>query len=377
MARLVPRVAAPVIPVAAPRAHVERRATHPWAWWGWAIGAAAAVSLTHNLALIMLVCVAVITVVMARRSDAPWAHSMGIYVGLALVIVVMRLLFQITIGGMRYGRVLFTLPQLELPSWMAGIRIGGPVTLEGLVYTAADAGRLGAMIICLGAANALANPRRALRSVPSALHEVSTALVIALSVAPQLVESLFRIRRARRLRGGSVRGLSAVAGLVVPVLQDAIERSMNLAASMESRGYGSTRDHRRAGRLGGFAMLASLALLGFGAFALLSIPDAALAGAGSLAAGTVAAVIAMRSSGKQLAVTHYRPDPWRAREFVTLAAGLAAVGLAITLGQVAPKVLTPAAQPASWPAFHPLMVAIIAAILAPLAVSTRPGAGES
>ena len=56
------------------------------------------------------------------------------------------------------------------------------------------------MLICLGAANALANPRRLLRSMPPALHEVSTAVVVAMSVFPQLAESFVRVRRARRLR---------------------------------------------------------------------------------------------------------------------------------------------------------------------------------
>lgn len=354
-----------------------RRSTHPWAWWCWAIGAAAAVSLTHNLLLIVTVCAAVLTVVMVRRSDAPWARAMGIYVTLAIVIVAVRMLFQITIGGIRYGRVLFTLPQLRLPDWMAGIRLGGPVTLEGLVYTAADAGRLGAMIICLGAANALANPKRALRSVPSALYEVSTALVIALSVAPQLVESLLRIRRARRLRGGTVKGLRGLGALIIPVLQDSIERSMSLAASMESRGYGSTRDQARVGRGAGFAMLASLALLCFGAFALLSIANGAVMGVVALIAGALAAVIALRASGKRLAVTRYRPDPWRGREYVTAACGLAVVIVTVQLGVIAPKVITPPAQPATWPGFNPLMVVIIGLILVPIAVTTTPTAGEA
>ncbi|MFC2689394.1 MAG: hypothetical protein ACFN1H_04680, partial [Propionibacterium freudenreichii] len=131
MSRLLPRLAAPVVAAPASVHRMARRSTHPWAWWCWAIGAAAAVSLTHNLALIVLVCAAVITVVMVRRSDAPWARAMGLYITLALVIVTIRMLFQITIGGIRYGRVLFTLPQLQLPGWMAGIRLGGPVTLEG------------------------------------------------------------------------------------------------------------------------------------------------------------------------------------------------------------------------------------------------------
>ena len=57
-----------------------------------------------------------------------------------------------------------------------------------------DGLRLATMLICLGAANALANPRRLLRSMPPALHEVSTAVVVALSVFPQLAESVVRVR---------------------------------------------------------------------------------------------------------------------------------------------------------------------------------------
>lgn len=334
-------------------------------------------SLTHNLALIVLVCAAVTVVVVSRRSDAPWARAMGLYLWMAGIIVLTRLAFQITIGGIRYGTVLFTLPQIALPAWAAGIQIGGPVTLEGIVFTLSDAGRLAAMIICLGSANALANPKRALRSVPSALYEVSTALVIAMSVAPQLIESAQRVRRARRLRGAGAKGFRAACALIVPVLQDAVERSMSLAAGMESRGYGSTRNHARVGRGAGLAMLASLALLGFGTFALLSLSDGAPLALTSLSAGLVAAVAALRISGRQLAVTRYRPEPWQAREYVTALAGLGTLMATIALTRTAPAVATPTNSPVGWPPLHPLMLVIVALVLVPITVTTTPPAGEA
>ena len=112
------------------------------------------------------------------------------------------------------------------------------MTAESLLAGLYDGMRLAAVLICVGAANALANPRRLLAALPAALYEVGTALVVALAVFPQLAESLQRVRRARRLRGEPGRGTRGLRSLVVPVLEDALERSLKLAASMDARGYG-------------------------------------------------------------------------------------------------------------------------------------------
>ena len=117
--------------------------------------------------------------------------------------------FRSVFGGdidARTMHVLFTLPHIPLPSWAAGVQLGGPVTLEGTLSALYDGLRLGTLLCCLGAANTLANPKRALRVLPGALYELGVAVVVALSVAPQLVESVQRVRRARKLRGGRHRG---------------------------------------------------------------------------------------------------------------------------------------------------------------------------
>ena len=75
------------------------RDLHPVAWWVWALGLAAAASLTTN-PFILLTLVGVATVVvMARRSDQPWADSFRLYVFLGVVIVVMRVVFRLVFGG--------------------------------------------------------------------------------------------------------------------------------------------------------------------------------------------------------------------------------------------------------------------------------------
>jgi energy-coupling factor transport system permease protein len=211
------------------------------AWWIWALGLAAAVSRTTNPIVLVLVLGVLGFVVAHRRDDAPWARAFKYYLFLALTVVAIRVVFRSVFGGDVDGQgmtVLFTLPRLPLPSWAAGVQLGGPVTLEGTIGALYDGLRLGTLLCCLGAANALANPKRALRVLPGALYELGVAVVVSLSVAPQLVESVQRVRRARKLRGGATSGFHALRGIAIPVLEDALERSLRLAAAMDSRGYG-------------------------------------------------------------------------------------------------------------------------------------------
>lgn len=379
----------------APSARSTGRRLHPWAWWAWALGTAAAVSFTTNPLLVLLLAAAVVVVTLVKRSDDLWARSIAAYLWLAVIIVAVRLVFQVLLGGDRPGTTVFTLPEIPLPGWAAGIRIGGPVRAEFVLAAVYDALRLATMILCVGAANALANPRRALRSVPSALYEVSVAVVIALTVAPQLVVSAVRARRARRLRGGRTRGIRAVRSLLVPVLEDAVEQSLALAAGMEARGFGRVR--RDAPRTAVRALtLVALLLVTFGLFSLLSGPLVRTApwwpgwlAPVSLPAGLAVAGLALWLSGRQVATTRHRPDPWRVPEWLVLGAGLAALGAMLwltgalaaltgldTVGSpIARSWLNPPVQPLAPPQLHPLMLLVPALVATPLVTAPRPPGG--
>ena len=113
------------------------------------------------------------------------------------------------------------------------------VTLEGLLGAVYDGLQLATMLACVGAANALANPKRLLRAVPGALYEVGVAVVVALTFAPQLVEGVSRVRAARRLRGRARH--AGCAGCAASRCRCSRARSsarVELAAAMDSRGYG-------------------------------------------------------------------------------------------------------------------------------------------
>ncbi|MGB7962390.1 MAG: energy-coupling factor transporter transmembrane component T [Propionicimonas sp.] len=350
---------------------VTLNSLHPWAWWCWAIGLGLAASGTTNPLLLTLIALAAITVVMLRRTTAPWARSVGVYLALAAFILLSRLFFQILIGSGGGPTVLFTLPQLPLPEWAAGIRLGGAVSAEALLACVYDALRLAVMLLCLGAANALANPRQALRSVPAALYEASVAVVIALSVAPQLIESFQRVRKARRLRGDTSRGLNALTALVLPVLGDAIDRSLSLAAGMDARGFARTNGLPVKGTLP--LMLGSVMVATMGVFLLLST-SATVVALAILAVGILGTAVGLRRAGRRLRVTRYRPDRWGWRESAVAGCGVMAAAIVTAVGALNPWAMMTPTYPLTWPELSVAMLATIGFALLPLAFtrSRRP-----
>jgi energy-coupling factor transport system permease protein len=298
------------------------RDLHPVAWWLWAIGLAVAASFTTNPWLLLLLIGVACLAVAARRSSQPWADSFRLYLWLGVAIVVIRVLFRLLLGGGDGGRVLLDLPQIPLPDWTLGLRLLGPVTSESLLAGLYDGLRLAAIVICVGAANALANPKRLLRSVPSALYEVGSALVVAVTVLPQLADSVRRVRAAQSLRGGDTRRVRGLRRLVVPVLEDALERSLALAAGMDTRGYGRASGATpRARRTTGTLMVAGLCAVCVGVYAGLDSTTPAWLGRPMLAAGVLVSVVAVRSAGRRVGRSRYRPDPWEWPETVVATSG--------------------------------------------------------
>ncbi|MGD0686804.1 MAG: CbiQ family ECF transporter T component [Streptosporangiaceae bacterium] len=359
------------------------RALHPVAWWIWACALATAASRTSNPLLLLLIFAVVGVVVTARRTDAPWARGYRFYLGMALAVIAIRILFRVVFeSGVSPGDlIVFRLPSIPTPAWYAGVQIGGPVSLQAILSATLDGARLACLLCCVGAANTLANPKRALRVLPGALYELGVAVTVALSVAPQLVESVQRVRRARRLRGAGGRGLRALRAIAIPVLHDSLERSLRLAAGMDSRGYGRTGSATAASRrLTATLMLAGLAGLCIGAYGLLDTTVPRAAGLGGFAAGSALCVAGLALGGRRVSRSRYRPDPWRWPEWAVVGCGLAtAVALCLNAGYN-PAALNPGLSPLQWPSL-PLLpaAAILVAALAALAAPPPPtaiGAGR-
>ena len=360
------------------------RAVHPAAWWVWALGLAVAVSTTSNPVLLLLALAVAAFVVTSRRGSSPWARAFRLYLYLGLAIIVLRVVLHVLVG-LKIGTVLLVrLPEVTLPAWAAGIQLGGDLYLEGLLAAAVLGLRLAVIIACVGAANALANPKRLLRTLPNALHEIGAAVVVSVSVAPQLVESVQRVRRARQLRGDATRGLRAVPAVALPVLEDTLERSLLLAAAMDSRGYGRTPQVPPGHRLGtGLLTLGGLLACAIGLYGVLDATTPAVMGSPTLVLGLALAGAGLWLGGRHVTRSTYRPDPWRTAEWVTAGSGVLAAAAFLVLARTAPESLSMPAFPLGVPALPllavaGLLVAGLPAVLTPeppRPVSRRPVRG--
>jgi energy-coupling factor transport system permease protein len=305
------------------------RALHPAGWWLWAVGLATAASRTTNPWLLFLVLAVAGYVVASRRTDAPWARAYGFYLRMGLVVIAIRVVFASLFGAPIPGHVLVSLPEVSLPDWAAGVRLGGDVTVPAVLAALYDGLQLATMLACVGAANALANPKRLLQSLPGALYEVGVAVVVALSFSPQLVEAVSRVRAARRLRGRPDRGLRGLRGVAMPVLESALERSVELAAAMDARGFGRSGDDRRGRRVTGLLTGGGLVGVCVGIYGLLEAQSPTALGLPMLLAGTALAAGGLAVGGRRATRTRYRPDPWAGPEWVVALSGATAAVTAV------------------------------------------------
>ena len=352
---------------------VIRRAVHPVAWWLWALTLAAAASRTLNPLLLLSIIAVAGLVVVARRTDAPWASSFRAFLIMGAIVLVVRVVFEVLFGPPIPGTVVLTLPSVTLPDALAGVRLGGPVTVEALAIAIYSGLQLVAIFACIGAANALANPTRLLKSIPGALYEVGVAVVVALTLVPTAVSHVHHVKEARRLRGRDEKGLRAVASISITVLEGALERSLELAAAMDARGYGRMRHiPLRQRRVTTAFVLAGLVSLLVGCYGLLDAETPGRLSLATISLGVAIATVGLRRANRRAVRTVYRPDPWRMAEWLTVTSGMVP---AITLSIVAatdPTSLLPVTSPLAWPEFSLLPVVAILIAAAPAWVTPRP-----
>jgi energy-coupling factor transport system ATP-binding protein len=100
-----------------------------------------------------------------------------------------------------------------------------------------EGGKLALWVLGFGLLNASFDVRKLLKRTPSFLTRFTTALTISLSLVPEMANNIKRVRDASKLRSPR-NGRRLVQSVIVPVLSNAVDQSIQLAVSMDDRGFG-------------------------------------------------------------------------------------------------------------------------------------------
>jgi energy-coupling factor transport system permease protein len=128
--------------------------------------------------------------------------------------------------------VLFELPQ-EIPA------IGGPYTLEALAAGLSGGLTVAAAIVAAAPFSLMLASHDVMNALPGALSRTGAAIAASLNLVPSVSASFVQVTEAQRLRGWRPRGPRSWAEVIVPVVLTSVEGSIQLAESMEARGFGS------------------------------------------------------------------------------------------------------------------------------------------
>ena len=125
----------------------------------------------------------------------------------------------------------------SLPGNVPGV--GGPWTVEALAYGFTGGVTIGAAILAAAPFSLVLSAHDVVDALPRALSRTGAAIAASLNLVPAIGATFVQVSEAQRMRGWRARGPRSWAEVVVPVVLTSVEGSLQLAESMEARGYGS------------------------------------------------------------------------------------------------------------------------------------------
>ena len=284
---------------------------HPGSWW---LVAIALISLASSASLQFLLVQVLILASLGLliREQTSMAASARLYAVLAIGVFATRVIFRLifnyeTIGPLSETQALFGIPRLEIQlGWLGSIKLFGEMSSASFTSAITDGLRLAAIILSVGLANTLAAPKRLIGAVPSALYELAIAISIALNFAPSIISGFERVRRVQRLRG-QAKKQQLIKRVLIPVLEDALSQSFELAASMANRGFGRRAQLSPTRKLL-FRVVAIFTLISFAISTSLWISsDQILTASIALLSGVLSAIVTIRIAAPRQKRTRINP----------------------------------------------------------------------
>lgn len=205
---------------------------HALGWLFW-LGAAVAVVMSTRNPMILLLLVGEFALIVDRLSQLEDVGAPVMKPGrFALLAVPVGAVFNALTS--HYGEtVLARLPQ-GIPL------IGGVVTVEAIVYGAVNGLVLSALFYAFTILNMAVPVGELIQYIPRAFYPFAVVSAIAVSFFPTTLRQIRQVREAQAIRGYRMRGIRDWLPLFVPVLVGGLERALQLAESMTSRGFAAS-----------------------------------------------------------------------------------------------------------------------------------------
>ena len=153
----------------------------------------------------------------------------------AMFIAMFRFGIQILLGSPMGTATVFVLPEIELPVWLSGLRLGGEVTVLSIEYGAMQALRLASLVVIFAGVAAVSNPRDLLESGSSSLNKVRLFGSLTLNFLPQLSRDAERLLKANRWRGQKSNQITQISRNLIPLTETVLERAVNQGAALSIR----------------------------------------------------------------------------------------------------------------------------------------------
>ena len=200
----------------------------PRAWLVWSLSAVTVALMTDNPIYRGLVALAALNVLLTWLPPGRRVRPL-----VAAVILAALMAAAINVLAGHTGATVL----LRLPVWIP--LAGGPLTLESLAFGGAMGLGLVAALVAVAPLSLVLEPHEVVDAMPPALERTGVAVATALNLVSGFGRTFTEVRDAQRMRGWRPRGLRSWNEVLVPVLLTAIEDSVLLAESMESRGFGA------------------------------------------------------------------------------------------------------------------------------------------
>jgi energy-coupling factor transport system permease protein len=338
--------------------------THSLAWVAWLGAVLVALSTTRNPLYLALILLGTAAVASMRPADTEGRSLPVSPVRLGLFVVVAAALFNAAVTHVG-ATVLFRLPA-ALPL------VGGPVTLEALVFGSLNGVALAGFIGAFAVLNQAVPARALVRRVPGAFYPVAVVISIAINFVPATLRQLDAIREAQAVRGHRMRGLRDWVPLFMPLLISSLERAFQLAEAMTARGFARPDDAapRTTARI---AVAAGLAVL-LGGWLLHLVWGQARAGVGLMVVGGVLLGSVLWLESRRVARTAYHTERWARRDtLVVVGAAIVIVAFLLPVPDLDRSTLAYVPFPRlAMPGFDPAIAAASLALLVPAAVRIIP-----